>query len=225
MLQYCCKIFRSHWKTLLHLKLIGNLLKTHFLLVAIFFPAEDKSFNRLPWFSNKYQRLSAEPPVIFEHSARRKVSFKENFDRKELTMKLFILSALLIGLVSGQFRDSRCPLMQTGRETTHLAHPNDCGRFLKCNNGLAFEISCPAGQHWNALGEFCDNPLTAGCMTFQPQPPAPPQRPSMPNPRPEMEHPTYLNCPAGDVPGRMVYYPYHLNCQQFYQCVNGRAVL
>lgn len=41
----------------------------------------------------------------------------------------------------------------------------------------------------------------------------------------QIEHSPYLNCPQDESSGRIVYYPYHLNCANFYQCVNGRAVL
>ena len=58
-----------------------------------------------------------------------------------------------------------------------------------------------------------------------PFPPNVPQRPIIPNPRPEIEHPDYLNCPPVDTRDRIVYFPYHLNCSHFYQCVNGRAIL
>ena len=52
--------------------------------------------------------------------------------------------------------------------------------------------------------------------------PRPPVRPNIPQ---RIEHPDYLNCPEVDVPGRVVYFPYHRNCANFYQCINGRAIL
>lgn len=148
-------------------------------------------------------------------------------------MKVLLLSVLLIGFAAAQKRDGRCPMKEDAEKPTHLAHDTDCGKFLKCHGGNAYEISCPSGQHWNTKMNYCDSPVNAKCETATPMrlPPMPPSRPVLspqrPNfpPRPEIEHPDYLNCPFNDFPGRVVYYPYHLNCNQFYQCVNGRAVL
>lgn len=155
---------------------------------------------------------------------------KVSVERKK--MKFLILTVVLIGLVAGQRRDNRCPVNQNGRNPTQLPHPTDCGMFLKCFNGMAYDAFCPQGQHWNAAANFCDSPQNARCMTNSgPQRPQQPGRPSPPrpqqpvNPRPEIEHPDFLNCPFNDTPGRVVFFPYHLNCSQFYQCVNGRAVL
>lgn len=150
-------------------------------------------------------------------------------------MKLFILSAMLIGLAVAQNRDSRCPTNENSRTPTHLPHSSDCSRFYKCHMGNAHEMTCPTGQHWNSVNGFCDSIANARCAISVPQPPLrtpvrpsipQPQRPGTPNLRPQIQHPDYLNCPQSDRPaGRLVYYPYHLNCNQFYQCVNGRAIL
>lgn len=156
------------------------------------------------------------------------------------TMKLFVLSAFLIGFVAAQaplggVRDSRCPASEDSKKPTHLAHATDCTKFFKCNRGNAIEMTCPSGQHWNEARSYCDTIPNAKCtkgvpLQSRPQPQPPlrppvPQRPNIPPSRPTIEHPDYLNCPEVDRPGRIVYYPYHLNCSQFYQCVNGRAVL
>lgn len=146
-------------------------------------------------------------------------------------MKLLILSAVLIGLVAGQapYRDFRCPLNEDTKRATHLPHPTDCGSFLKCNYGNAVTMRCPRSQHWNDAIKICDSVEAAKCSTSLQPPQRPdhiaPQRPNIPPSRPTMEHPDFLNCPAVDVPGQIVYFPYHLNCSQFYQCSNGRAVL
>lgn len=142
-------------------------------------------------------------------------------------MKLFILSAFLIGFVAAQApvggtRDVRCPINEDPKKPTQLPHDSDCGKFLKCNRGNVIVLPCPAGLHWNDVKQFCDTVANAMCtkgssMQWQ--------RPNIPPSRPTIEHPNFLNCPDVDRPGRIVYYPYHLNCSQFYQCVNGRAVL
>lgn len=151
-------------------------------------------------------------------------------------MKIILLSAVLIGFVAAQGGrlDNRCPINEDSRRPTQLPHPTDCGQFLKCMNGRTYELRCPSGQHWNSRSNTCDTVANARCtVQVAPQPPQPPIRPQTPivrpNPQPprhqQVEHPDYLNCPNVDHPGRIVYYPYHLNCDQFYQCVNGRAVL
>lgn len=72
----------------------------------------------------------------------------------------------------------------------------------------------------------------------RPQVPQRPQRPVWPvpeddyddedhlyDPHPWVEHPDYLDCPHFDHPRRTVFFPYHLNCANYYRCVTGRAVL
>lgn len=145
-------------------------------------------------------------------------------------MKFFILTALLIELAVAQNgrRDTRCPL-HNGNMVINLPHPTECGSFLQCNSGNTFELRCPSNLHWSVDSNSCETPERARCALLN-QPPNGPQRPQRPNfPRPdpwqEIEHPDYLNCPNEDTPGSIVFYPYHLNCANFYQCVNGRAVL
>lgn len=140
-------------------------------------------------------------------------------------MKVFILCALFIGLAVAQRRDSRCPQNEDARRPTQLAHPTECTSFLKCHLGSAYEMRCPANLHWSVASNSCEAPHIARCTIQNQRPQLPPQRPNIPNPRPESDHPDYLNCPNTDTPGRVIYFPYHLNCSQFYQCVNGRAVL
>jgi Chitin binding Peritrophin-A domain len=142
-------------------------------------------------------------------------------------MKLLVLCSVLVGLASAQHQDPRCPMYDNSRTPTQFAHPSNCGSFLRCFNGMALEIQCTGGQHWNSRTNSCDSPQRAGCMSGVQRPAVPPQpqRPIIPNPRPQIEHPDYINCPFNDVPGQIVYFPYHLNCSQFYQCVTGRAVL
>jgi hypothetical protein len=52
-----------------------------------------------------------------------------------------------------------CPEGDDPWNPTHLAHPTDCGKFYKCLNGRAFELSCPVGQQWNAKEKYCDYPI------------------------------------------------------------------
>ncbi|XP_070508071.1 uncharacterized protein [Chironomus tepperi] len=61
--------------------------------------------------------------------------------------------------------DRRCPMISDARTQVQLPHENDCGRYYRCDSGLAFEYTCPEGQHWNAVRDICDSPVTAGCRT------------------------------------------------------------
>jgi hypothetical protein len=56
-------------------------------------------------------------------------------------------------------------MVSDARTQVTLPHENDCGRYYKCENGLAFEYHCPEGQHWNLMRDVCDSPATAGCRT------------------------------------------------------------
>lgn len=89
--------------------------------------------------------------------------------------------------------DQRCPLNQDSRNPTHLAHETDCGRFYKCDHGMAFEYRCPDGQHWNARRNYCDFPSNANCRlsgnqhinNAVPVVPHPPPSPQVPDWNPQ----------------------------------------
>lgn len=153
-------------------------------------------------------------------------------------MKFLILSSLLIGLsVAQNWRDPRCPPTNGDFGAVRLPHPTDCSRFLTCHFGSTIETNCPPNLHWSTNSNSCEPPERARCQLPNqrpipgPFPPSFPQRPVPgpvpidPNHRPEIPHPDFLNCPSFDTPGQVVYFPYHLNCTHFYQCVSGRAVL
>lgn len=53
--------------------------------------------------------------------------------------------------------DSRCP-PGVSNPPVMLNDPQDCTRFFKCQGGIAFPISCPKGQNWNARANHCDWP-------------------------------------------------------------------
>lgn len=142
-------------------------------------------------------------------------------------MKSFVLTFVLIGLVAAQNVSNRCPSTENPRSPVQFAHPTDCTRYFRCIQGNARELSCPQNMHWNAANNKCDFQERAGCMSAGVIPPRlPVPAPPRQNPSPGgSDHPSFLNCPQTDVPGRVVYFPHHLNCSQFYQCVRGRAVL
>lgn len=59
---------------------------------------------------------------------------------------------------NGQVNEN-CRLTDDPMHPTHLPHPHDCQKFLKCLNGRAFEMMCPIGQEWNQDNEACDYPI------------------------------------------------------------------
>ncbi|WP_160712295.1 carbohydrate-binding module family 14 protein [Chitinophaga solisilvae] len=44
-------------------------------------------------------------------------------------------------------------------------HPEDCNKFIKCHNGEAVELTCPAMLHFNPTTQTCDWPESAGCSS------------------------------------------------------------
>lgn len=62
--------------------------------------------------------------------------------------------------------DNRCPLNDDPWNPTHLAHPTDCKKFMKCFYGRAFTIDCPIGQEWHERYRRCDYAAFAQCKKF-----------------------------------------------------------
>jgi hypothetical protein len=131
-------------------------------------------------------------------------------------MKTFVLLAVFVGLAAAQTGrfDSMCPGPRDNRPD-RFGHPFECSMFIRCHNGAALEFRCPSGMHWATATNSCEEPHIARCQAGNPQ-----TRPSPPN-----TPPTFLQCPAFDVPGEFVYFPHATECQQFYQCSAGRAVM
>ncbi|KAL5292688.1 hypothetical protein ACFFRR_011459 [Megaselia abdita] len=46
---------------------------------------------------------------------------------------------------------------------TLLPFPGDCQKFYICNGGIAIEMDCPSGLHWDESQKRCNWPLSAGC--------------------------------------------------------------
>lgn len=55
-----------------------------------------------------------------------------------------------------------CPEVD-GWESVFILHPNDCGKYYECSNGVAIEMSCPKGLHFNTKKNVCDFPRNASC--------------------------------------------------------------
>ncbi|KAG5677100.1 hypothetical protein PVAND_006883 [Polypedilum vanderplanki] len=144
-------------------------------------------------------------------------------------MKTFVLLTVLLGLAAAQSGrlDSRCPQGPNDPRPDRFAHPFDCSMFVRCHNGNALEFRCPNGQHWSERTNSCEEPHIARCQLQPIQQPHPqPIQPPRPQPIiPPPSTPTFLQCPAFDIPGEFVYFPHPNECSQFYQCSAGRAVL
>ncbi|XP_073964636.1 protein obstructor-E-like [Choristoneura fumiferana] len=52
----------------------------------------------------------------------------------------------------------------SGCEEGALTAHEDCNKYNKCNHGVAVAMDCPPGLHWNSILQYCDWPLTAGCV-------------------------------------------------------------
>lgn len=122
----------------------------------------------------------------------------------------------------GNAVETRCP---SGQHWSVTSSSCESPERARCTYPNQRPVPGPFPPNFPQQPGFPQQPVFPQQPGF-PQQPNIPQRPIMPNPRPEIEHPDYLSCPRFDVPGLpVVYFPYHLNCSHFYQCINGRAVL
>nr|XP_022907790.1 mucin-2-like [Onthophagus taurus] len=63
----------------------------------------------------------------------------------------------------GQCTSVTCPYTP-GEYPVFHPHPQDCGRYCKCDNfGTVHDMPCPAGLHFNPTLDVCDWPNNAGC--------------------------------------------------------------
>ncbi|CAO1431850.1 unnamed protein product [Diamesa tonsa] len=65
------------------------------------------------------------------------------------------------------YPDQRCPHTPTQLNPlgdVNIAHPNSCSKYLRCVQGLAYQQSCPNGQHFNTARAICDMPQLANCQ-------------------------------------------------------------
>ncbi|XP_022901765.2 chondroitin proteoglycan-2-like [Onthophagus taurus] len=62
----------------------------------------------------------------------------------------------------GYCDNNKCPPLN---EKYPIFFPHeDCGRYCKCDWGVAFEMKCPDGLHFNPQMNVCDWPKDAGCI-------------------------------------------------------------
>ncbi|CAG8672316.1 13559_t:CDS:1, partial [Ambispora leptoticha] len=48
-------------------------------------------------------------------------------------------------------------------ENVNLPIEGDCSKFVTCSNGIAYEMDCPLGLHFNDVLKVCDWPANANC--------------------------------------------------------------
>lgn len=142
-------------------------------------------------------------------------------------MKFFVLLAI-VGLAAAQNVrvDPRCPTHPMDVRPEIFGDPWNCEVYFRCHNGMSIEFTCPNGRHWSSRSNTCEPAHLAGCQ----QAIAPPVLPPANNNRNNNNNnnnsnPNFLNCPAFDTPGEFIYHAHPQDCQQFFQCSGGRAVL
>ncbi|XP_049295651.1 uncharacterized protein LOC125770284 [Anopheles funestus] len=62
--------------------------------------------------------------------------------------------------------DARCPRADDPMKPVHLAVNGNCGKFMKCFGGRAYEMDCPAGLEFGSKVNRCDYPALAQCSRF-----------------------------------------------------------
>ncbi|XP_071053327.1 uncharacterized protein [Onthophagus taurus] len=62
----------------------------------------------------------------------------------------------------GKCPNDPCP-KENGDFPHYFAHPETCGRFCQCDWGVAYDMPCPDGLHFNTKLNVCDWPADAGC--------------------------------------------------------------
>ncbi|XP_022906208.2 peritrophin-1-like [Onthophagus taurus] len=63
---------------------------------------------------------------------------------------------------SGKCPNDKCPAVNN-EYPVYFAHPETCGRFCQCDWGVAYDMPCPDGLHFNTELNVCDWPADAGC--------------------------------------------------------------
>ena len=62
--------------------------------------------------------------------------------------------------------DARCPRADDPMKPVHLPVNGNCGKFMKCFGGRAYEMDCPAGLEFGSKVNRCDYPALAQCSRF-----------------------------------------------------------
>lgn len=140
-------------------------------------------------------------------------------------MKFLVLLVTVLGCAAAQRAhvDPRCPSGPNDPRPDIFPDPWSCENYFRCHTGMSMEFTCPAGRHFSPHTNTCEEPRVAGCQ----QAIAPPRLPSInpPSNRNNNNNDDFLDCPRFDTPGEFVYFAHPQNCQQFFQCSGGRAIL
>lgn len=134
-------------------------------------------------------------------------------------MKAFVLLVAFVGLAAAQQArvDPRCPTHPMDQRPNIFGDPWNCENYFRCHNGMSIEFTCPNGRHFSPRSHTCEPAHLAQCQSAI----APPQLPPANN----NNNSNFLDCPAFDTPGEFIYFAHPQECQQFFQCSGGRAVL
>ncbi|XP_040158461.1 uncharacterized protein LOC120897549 [Anopheles arabiensis] len=114
-------------------------------------------------------------------------------------------------------RHPQCPT-RNGPHPIMFRHRTDCTKYYQCDHGTAFEITCPAGLHFNTALSVCDYPERVGCSEGAEGSGGASEAPAVDHPVVAKIHP---NCPA--VTGRQepAYWAHPHECGKYFGCQWG----
>uniref|UniRef100_A0A182V4I2 Chitin-binding type-2 domain-containing protein n=1 Tax=Anopheles merus TaxID=30066 RepID=A0A182V4I2_ANOME len=114
-------------------------------------------------------------------------------------------------------RHPQCPT-RNGPHPIMFRHRTDCTKYYQCDHGTAFEITCPAGLHFNTALNVCDYPERVGCSEGAVGSGGASEAPAVDRPVVAKIHP---NCPA--VTGRQepAYWAHPHECGKYFGCQWG----
>uniref|UniRef100_A0A182TPA7 Chitin-binding type-2 domain-containing protein n=1 Tax=Anopheles melas TaxID=34690 RepID=A0A182TPA7_9DIPT len=114
-------------------------------------------------------------------------------------------------------RHPQCPT-RNGPHPIMFRHRMDCTKYYQCDHGTAFEITCPAGLHFNTALSVCDYPERVGCSEGAVGSGGASEAPAADRPVVAKIHP---NCPA--VTGRQepAYWAHPHECGKYFGCQWG----
>uniref|UniRef100_A0A182WC58 Chitin-binding type-2 domain-containing protein n=1 Tax=Anopheles minimus TaxID=112268 RepID=A0A182WC58_9DIPT len=107
-----------------------------------------------------------------------------------------------------------CPT-KNGYYPVFFRHQTDCSKYYQCDNGVAFEIVCPAGLHFNTAINVCDYPRNVDCTGGDASPAAPSsEAPTVDEPEQKI-HP---NCPIITGEQEASYWAHPRDCGKYFGC-------
>lgn len=115
--------------------------------------------------------------------------------------------------------NEECPEIDEIDNPVHLPHPTDCNKFFKCLQGVAYEHSCPEGQHWSIENSWCDFIENANCSLSTTESTGTDGTVGPTTEGPEI-HP---DCPEIDVIDNPIHFPHPSDCTKFLKCLQGVA--